>query len=227
MYINVLEDLTEVINDGYSILYINPENFTEVCRIRSLYPDRVYLRSDGIFATFLLKLFKIFPNYAKRQSFDFTSLAYSVFDYLQRNDYTLCISGGRESEINSFLGHLFNMFPNLTIKLKIDGYVSEDLIVQEIIESDCDFYLLSLGSGKQERVTEYLLQRGFRKPIMVCGAFVLQTARTKNGIYYPRFIQKFNLRFIWRFIKEPHVIKRVIKYYPGFIIKLIRFKLSV
>jgi UDP-Gal:alpha-D-GlcNAc-diphosphoundecaprenol beta-1,4-galactosyltransferase len=196
-------------------IYVNPFNYLFLRR-RSDITDVAFYRSDGFYLISVLKTF--LPNSINfyRQSFDMTSLAPIVFDYCQRNNLSVFIAGGKPDDAAKFKAHLSPHFPELIWKGDIDGYKSEEEIIESVLNANADVVILGLGNIKQESVAGKLacVREGL---YFTCGAFISQTANSKTIHYYPEWVNKYNLRWLYRFFTESHVIKRVIRYYPVFL----------
>lgn len=201
-------------------IYVNPFNYLFL-RKRSDITDVAYYRSDGIYLISVLKTFLPKSINFYRQSFDMTSLAPVVFDHCQRNNLSIFIAGGKPGDADKFKVRVSSHFPNLVWKGDIDGYQAEEVIIDNALTSEADVVLLGLGNIKQELVAGKLatLRKGL---YFTCGAFISQTANSKTVHYYPEWVNKYNLRWLYRFFTESHVIKRVVKYYPVFLLFFLR-----
>ena len=69
-----------------------------------------------------------------------------------------------------------------------------------------------MGTPKQEEFLLDLSQAGWKGTGYTCGGFLHQTAQ--NIKYYPKWIDLFNLRAIYRIYDEPRLIKRYMLEYP-------------
>ena len=89
-------------------------------------------------------------------------------------------------------------------------------VVSAVSEGGRDVMLvLGLGAPLQEKMAVQIKRRFWgrrRVKIMTCGGFISQTA-LKGGDFYPWWIDRLNLRCLWRCYKEPHVIKRYLLVY--------------
>lgn len=205
-------------------IYVNPFNYLFL-RKRSDITDVAFYRSDGIYLISVLKTFLPKSINFYRQSFDMTSLAPIVFDYCQRNNLSVFIAGGKPGDASKFKERLSERFPDLLWKGDIDGYKNEDEIIDAVLNANADVVILGLGNIKQESVAGRLasLKEGL---YFTCGAFISQTANSKTMHYYPQWVNKYNLRWLYRFFTESHVIKRVFKYYPVFLFYFLRDLIS-
>ncbi|MEM5512861.1 WecB/TagA/CpsF family glycosyltransferase [Pseudoalteromonas sp. AS84] len=196
-------------------IYVNPFNYMYLRNAPDI-TEVAYYRSDGIY---LISIFKAFlPRTINfyRQSFDMTSLAPVIFDYAQRENKSVYIAGGKPGDAEKFCRLIDSRFPNINWAGHCDGYISEDEVIGNVTAANSDIVILGLGNLKQERVAAHLAKSRLGL-YFTCGAFISQTAGSSNGDYYPKWVNKYNLRWLYRFFTESHVIKRVIKFYPKFL----------
>jgi N-acetylglucosaminyldiphosphoundecaprenol N-acetyl-beta-D-mannosaminyltransferase len=186
--------------------------------------EGIFYRVGERYTAFLLKLFNFLPSdFTGVQSFDFSSHASSVFSKINNKGLRLAIFGGTEDEVQVFARKIELMYPDINICAVGHGYKSDQEYLLDVDLREPDVVLLSLGNIKQERLgVEILRRRAGKIHIFCCGAFVHQEGRAVAGDYYPRLLSHLRLRFLYRFIKEPHTLKRVIRYYPLFFFKLMR-----
>lgn len=193
------------------ILYLNPETYIFYRNNPSVLRKVCGLRFDGLLFSSLNKT--LLKTSIARRSFDFTSLAHVYFSFLQDNAYKVAFIGATELQLESFLGIIKARYPRLNIVAWRSGYGFE---TKEFCEPEVDFFLVGMGGLLQDRVAVELSEAYPSAQVMTCGAFISQTAMS-GGDYYPYFLDKLNLRFLYRFYREPRVIRRVIYKYPVFI----------
>lgn len=161
-----------------------------------------------------------------RISFDLSSVARKwIYSAMQRSS-NLIFAGGTINDIQRFSTWMHKELHDPTIskcKLSfIDGF--QVSLIKKIFASlsyeDFNFIVLGLGSPLQERlsleITAYLNDKGYRGIVLTCGGFISQTAigSLNNNEFYPKWINKLNLRWLYRCYKQPYVIKRIIFTYP-------------
>lgn len=210
-YIDVIDEIEEDSIRGKVIIYVNPMNYFYLRKNKKML-DRLYYRMDGIFFITIVRLFLLKKKKVRRQSFDFTGFADQALSYASYNNLKVFVAGGTENENILFQKKIKSSYPNLLINGHINGYECETKISNYIRAESHDVVILGLGNIKQERVASKLMI-GKNTIVFTCGAFISQTATSKHLKYYPKFINKFNLRWLYRFIKEPYTIIRVFKYY--------------
>jgi len=206
------------------LLYVNPFNYFWFRDNLGLV-SKTFYRVDGIYASGIIGWFTSIPRPIRRQSFDMTSLAPMVFRYCEDNNLSIFIAGGKDNDAALFAIKIKELFPSLNIKSCVDGYRTEEEIIRLVVESNCDISIFGLGNIKQESVASKLsVIRPSR--YFTCGAFISQTARSEAGFYYPAVVDRLNLRWLYRFFKENHIIGRVLRFYPKFLFAVVADKLK-
>ncbi len=103
-------------------------------------------------------------------------------------------------------------------KLNIIGYRNghfhseeeKDEEAKHIVNVNPDFLIVGMGILMQEQFLLKVKDTGFQGIGFTCGGFIHQTA--KNEIdYYPAWVDRMNLRFLYRMYREPHIRKRYCK----------------
>ncbi len=200
-----------------AFIYLNPFNYFYLRKSPDLLSVAHY-RMDGIYLVTIMRIYLSKALGVARQSFDMTSLAPVIFDYCAKRQLKVFIAGGKPGHADVFINIMRGRFPGVEWVGHCDGYQSEGVIIDHVLESKADVALLGLGNIKQESVAGQLAQQKPEGRFFTCGAFISQTANSGAVDYYPSWINKYHLRWAYRFIKEPHVIKRVLKYYPSFLL---------
>lgn len=166
---------------------------------------------DGMLGSWLFSL--MFGRRIHRNSFDYSSIARPFLEGCRTNGRRLLAIGGNARDSALFDAHLRSTYPGLSYRCT-DGYPQggfgpDQLEAIALTAKDFDVVLLALGSPLQERIGQFLVDRGFPGVIITAGAFIAQTAASGEvGQYYPKIINALNLRFLWRLIHEPHTRAR-------------------
>ena len=197
-------------------IYVNPFNYFFLRKRLDILP-RMFYRVDGIFLISILKLFLSRVTTFFRQSFDMTSLAPIILGHCSNHQLKVFVAGGKVGEAERFVEIMGERFSGIEWVGLTSGYGNEEDIIKEILQSNADVALLGLGNIKQESVAGELARLNPAGRFFTCGAFISQTARSGAVDYYPAWINRYHLRWAYRFVKEPHVIKRVFKFYPAFL----------
>lgn len=182
--------------------------------------DRIYC--DGILFVLLAKLVGVS---VRRVSFDKTSLAPIVFSYAEKNNLRIALVGGESGVVEQAISNFKCSHPNLIISYYHSGFFENSQHRSEIIDciAKCspDIVIVGMGAVLQEKFLVDLTKKGWRGYGYTCGGFLHQSA-SKSGNYYPKYINKFNLRWAYRIYKEPKLMKRYFLIYPKSVLFFIR-----
>ena len=206
-------------NQGLNF-YFNNFSFFILRNFR--FNPKTKILSDGQFFTTLINI--LLRKKYKRNSFDFTSNAPDVFNYISENNKSLCVIGSTTKNSKIFKSFLDNEY-NIQNCISIDGFkknIYEYLLKQDLNNS---FIIIGTGSPFQENLATFIYENFKNVEVYTCGGFITQTAESisnkSNHNYYPEFISKFNLRWLYRVLTTNYVLKRVLFYYPVSVIYLI------
>jgi N-acetylglucosaminyldiphosphoundecaprenol N-acetyl-beta-D-mannosaminyltransferase len=169
-----------------------------------------YIAMDGILVQ---KLYNLLNGNKRtpRISVDMTSLVPKIFDYAIENNKSVYFLGARQYEAEQFIDIIKLYFPKLLISGYRNGYfdsVQERLeFFNEIVQLNPDIIFIGTGTPLQDRMSLELQSLGYTGSIYTCGGFIHQTQTNIN--YYPSFINKLNLRFLYRIFNEKNIYKRI------------------
>lgn len=202
--------------------YLNPFNYFFYRKNSLVFSENTFYMVDGIFLVQFLNLF-IFGRGCKikRQSFDMTSIAPKVLTYCEDNRKRVFFAGGSAEEIERFITVVRDSYKEILITSFCNGYESVERIKQKVKVSKPDVVILGLGNIKQEKVANEM-HIEFPAVYFTCGAFISQVGGLGKKDYFPKAMDNLNLRWLYRFYKEPRVMKRVFVYYPMFILAFLR-----
>lgn len=208
--------------------FVNPYSYLYLDKEPELYSCFDGIFFDGIAAASIIGFLE--NRNFQRVSFDYTSIANDVFKYVQDNKKSIAFIGGTQLEVDGFLKFIGQSYPDLKVVLFQNGYfdngVSRIETLNLIYSLKVDFVICGMGCPAQEQFLISLKEVGWNGIGFTCGGFFKQTA-SKSGGYYPKYIDKFNLRFIYRMIDEPKLIARYLIDYPKFLILIILKKLNL
>ena len=205
--------IEEILKNGKGIYtFLNPVSYIEALKRKDLFSA-----FDGIFADggLLVKAIKIaYGATVKRRSFDMTSLAPVVFSFAAKNQKTVAIVATKQEMVEKAVKTLQGNYPGLNISYFRNGYFSSDAEMnaeaQKIVGLHPDILIVGMGIIKQEEFLLKVRDTGFKGIGYTCGGFIHQTAQDKVD-YYPEWVDKHGLRFVYRMYKEPHTRKRYAK----------------
>ena len=200
---------------GRAYTFLNPVSY-----LSALDNKELFAKFDGIFADGSILVSAIKLLYGKnvtRRSFDMTSMAPVLLDFANRNGKSVYIVASRQEQVEQAVEIFKERYPNLIFagyRNGRNGYFSSesemDIEARKIAELNPDFVIVGMGILMQERFLLKVKEAGFKGIGFTCGGFIHQTA--KNEIdYYPDWVDRTNLRFVYRMYKEPHTRKRYLQ----------------
>ena len=179
----------------------------------------IYLRAIGVHKT--------------RVSFDMTSLAIKVFRLASENNYTVHFIGGEQGVAKNACSQIQRAYPDLKVSGVANGFFSSEEERNSIINTICNLnpniVIASMGTPYQEQFLIDLKKSGWSGDGYTSGGFFHQTA--KAGLaYYPKWVNRLNLRWAYRIYDEPKLINRYtflfIKFTFVFAYDAIKYKLK-
>lgn len=194
---------------GKVYTYLNPVSY-----LTALDNKELFGKMDGIFADggLLVKTIKIlYGKQVTRRSFDMTSMAPELFEYAEVHGKTVYIVASKHEQVGKAVEIFRERYPKVKFAGYRNGYFSSeremDKEAKHICEVNPDFLIVGMGALMQEKFLLKVKSAGFKGVGFTCGGFIHQTS--KNEIdYYPAWVDKTNLRFVYRMWKEPHTRKR-------------------
>lgn len=197
---------------GNVYTFLNPVSY-----IDALHQKDIFTRFDGIFADGSLLVAAIrllYGKKVKRRSFDMTSIAPQLFEYAIENNKSIYIVASKQEQVERAVEIFKELYPNLNIIGYRNGFFNneeeQDEEVQKIVSLQPDFLIVGMGVIMQEKFLLKVKDAGYKGIGFTCGGFIHQTAANQID-YYPQWVDKMNLRFLYRFIKEKHTRKRYLK----------------
>lgn len=155
----------------------------------------------------------------KRRSFDLTSQALPIMGAAVRAGYFVAFFGGSAAEAALF--HAWLETHMLSGRFAaFDGFETDRSAAVMALADREKRLMIVFGTGTphQERdafaALDLCNEAGSRVHVFTCGGFISQTAASKGGAFYPPLLERFHLRWLWRCLKQPFVIKRVLLVYP-------------
>jgi N-acetylglucosaminyldiphosphoundecaprenol N-acetyl-beta-D-mannosaminyltransferase len=194
--------------------FLNPYSYLLAQKDKKLF-EKFNIRIDGIFLVKLLHLIGL--KHIKRESFDMTTFAPIVFNQLIQEKKSVYIIGTKSELIKQAVINIKKEFKGLNIIGYRDGYIQPsewEKVLLEIKEQNPDTVICGMGTPLQERFLLDLVNCGWNGVGYTCGGFLHQTS--KQLAYYPDWINRYNIRWIYRIYKEPKLFKRYFWEYPKF-----------
>lgn len=198
-------------NRGKVYSYLNPVSY-----LTALDNKEVFSQIDGIFADggLLVKAIKlVYGKQVTRRSFDMTSMAPELFAYAAEHGKSIYIVASKQKQVEKAVEIFRERYPNVKFTGYRNGYfASEEEMEQEarqVTELNPDFLIVGMGALMQEKFLLKVKHAGYQGIGFTCGGFIHQTSRNEID-YYPTWVDKTNLRFVYRMWKEPHTRKRYV-----------------
>ena len=199
-------------NKGKVYTYLNPVSY-----LTALDNKELFSRMDGIFADggLLVKAIKLmYAKQVTRRSFDMTSMAPELFAYAAEHGKTVYIVASKQEQVEKAVEIFRERYPKVKFAGYRNGYfASEEEMDQEarhITELNPDFLIVGMGTLMQEKFLLKVKAAGYQGIGFTCGGFIHQTSQNEID-YYPVWVDKTNLRFLYRMWREPHTRKRYFK----------------
>lgn len=199
---------------GMFYTFLNPVSYLTALKQKELFG-----KFDGIFADGSLLVLAVRLCYGTkltRRSFDMTSIAPELLTFANENKKSICIVATKQEMLDKTLSIFSNQYPDIEWRGCRNGYFSgEEEMRNEasrIANENADFLIVGMGIGMQEKFLMMCKEAGYKGIGFTCGGFIHQTAEHDGKAdYYPKWIDKLNLRFVYRFFKEPHTRKRYLQ----------------
>lgn len=201
--------LHDIFNGEKSRIYtfLNPVSYLNARREQD-----IFYQFDGIFADGSLLVAAVKLLYfrgVKRRSFDMTSVATSLFQFCEKNNKSIYIIASKGDEVTYAVEIFKKQYPALNVIYYRTGYFSTQEEIKEEIDNiqkiNPDFLIVGMGIVKQEMFLQKVKQSGFKGIGFTCGGFISQTYKNKGTLdYYPYWVDKYNIRFLYRMYKEKH-----------------------
>jgi N-acetylglucosaminyldiphosphoundecaprenol N-acetyl-beta-D-mannosaminyltransferase len=190
-------------------------NFASIGSFFDQHPHSIAYFCDGLLMSTFMS--RVTGRAIGRVSFDFTSIADSVFSCAEKQGKRVYFVGARQAELDLFIHKIKVRYPALIIAGGHHGYFDATqaaCIQADICRSEANILIVGLGAGLQEQFEQDALRAGFSGVAFTCGGFIRQEAMA-TAHYYPEPVNRLHLRAFYRMYREPHTIKRYLVDYPS------------
>lgn len=211
----LLDSITSKEYPCTTISFVNPFSYQLLRKNSEAVNGINHFYSDGMISC---KVFNVLLNkHIPRISFDYGSFAKIFFEVASQHNLPIFIIGSKEEQLQGAIKQFSTTYPKLNICGSHNGYFDDDMqIIEAIKASGAGYIICGLGTPKQDifasKIKEHLAKQV--KQVYTCGGFLHQSEKRVD--YYPEFINKYNLRWLYRAINEPQVAKRLLTKYPLF-----------
>jgi len=206
-------------NETNIISFVNPFSYDLLRKRKDLITDIDAFFSDG---TLLCKLHNtFFKKKILRASFDYSSIATDVLNYVVQHNLPIAFIGAQQKELDGALKNIKIKHDGINITYSRNGYFSNEeersTCAKELNANIAKIIIVGMGTPYQENFAQVIKSISDKDVvILTCGGFLTQTSM-RADYYYP-LIKKLGLRWLQRIAMHQHVRQRVIKDYPKFLI---------
>lgn len=197
---------------GMIYSFLNPVSYLDAMENKKLFTQMDGLFADGSLLVAAIRL--CYGEKVGRYSFDMTSLAPKLLEYASKEGKSVYIVASAQDQVGKAVEIFKDRYKVLQIIGFRNGYfyseAEKDEEAKHIAELNPDFLIVGMGVVIQEDFLLRVKKAGYRGIGFSCGGFIHQTARNEID-YYPAWIDRMNLRFLYRMYKEPHTRKRYLK----------------
>jgi N-acetylglucosaminyldiphosphoundecaprenol N-acetyl-beta-D-mannosaminyltransferase len=201
------------------VTFLNPYSYLQARKDIVLFSKFDEIHIDGILLVKFLNLFGIAK--VKRKSFDMTSLAGNVFSCVEEHRQRIFFIGSQEGIIDKSIQVIKDNYLSIDVCGYRHGYfLSEEErndTLQKIKDLQPDIVVCGMGTGLQEAFLFDLQKLDWYGTGYTCGGFLHQSS-SGTLHYYPKWINKYNLRWAYRIFREPRLFKRYTIDYMKFIL---------
>lgn len=198
--------------EGKVYTFLNPVSYLDALKNKKLFEQFDGLFADGSLLVAAIKM--VYGKKVTRRSFDMTSVAPQLFEYARNNQKSIYIVASKQEQVEKAVDIIKEKHPDLLIIGFRNGYFQgeEEQLdeAKRIVDLNPDFLIVGMGVLMQERFLLKVKNAGFRGIGFTCGGFIHQTSKDEMD-YYPAWIDRMNLRFLYRMYKEPHTRMRYVK----------------
>lgn len=195
---------------GKVFSYVNPVTYLDAIKHKDLIASM-----DGLFVDGSLMAAAIHICYGKhitRRSPDLVGYFPDVFEYADKNKMSICVIGSSQKQVETAVGKFSTWYPNIVWENCRNGFFTDEKEMIDyaniIAKKEPDYLICGMGSVMQEKFLLMCKEAGYSGVGFSCGGFIRQIAENSNEAYYPDWVNKMNLRFMYRMYKEPHTRKR-------------------
>lgn len=199
------------------VTFLNPYSYVVARSVEGVFKRFSVIGIDGSMLVLALRMIGLRVS---RRSFDLTSLAPVVFGRCAKEGLSVALVGGEPGVAEEAARHFRRLYgSDLKVDFIHDGFFESDArresVIGELVVLAPRVLIVGMGTPLQERFLIDVADAGWCGLGLTCGGFFHQTA-SKGGDYYPKWIDKLNLRWLYRMFDEPKLIKRYFKGYSEF-----------
>lgn len=197
---------------GRVYTFLNPVSYLDALKNKPLFGQFDGLFADGSILVKAIRL--LYGRKVTRRSFDMTSVAPELLEYAVRTGKSVYIVASRQEQVEKAVSIFRDRYHGINIIGFRNGYFDnegeQDVEAKHIVELNPDYLIVGMGAVMQEKFLLKVKDAGYCGIGFTCGGFIHQTSKDQID-YYPAWVDKMNLRFLYRMYKEPHTRMRYLK----------------
>lgn len=197
---------------GMIYSFLNPVSYLDALKHKELFSKMDGLFADGSILVVAISL--LYGVKVSRCSFDMTSLAPKLLSFATENRKSVYIVASKQDQVERAVDIFRERYENINIIGYRNGYFADDFEKEKeaiyISKLNPDFLIVGMGAIVQEDFLLRVKEAGYQGIGFTCGGFIHQTSKDMID-YYPSWVDRYNLRFLYRMWREPHTRKRYLK----------------
>lgn len=194
---------------GRVYTFLNPVSYLDALKHQDLFAQFDGIFADGSILVAAIRM--VYGGKVTRRSCDMTSIGKQLLEISSQTSKSLYYVASKQEEIETAMKMFKEKFPDANIIGYRNGYFSSEEEMDEearhITGLNPDYLVVGMGALKQEDFLLRVRNAGYQGIGFTCGGFIHQTAHNETN-YYPEWVDRTNLRFLYRMWKEPHTRKR-------------------
>lgn len=203
-----IRERIEARNSGI-VTFVNPHSVYLIGKVpayRSLLERCDLILCDGVGMSWAAT--SLCGDPTARISFDSTSLAPVVFGLAQELAVPIYLVGGVEGVAGTMAEKLRAAYPGIQIQGAFNGFAEGVALARGSLGLSKEFSILvcAMGTVRQEEFVVSAVESGYCGLAFTCGGFFDQYCSSE--LYYPRWIDQLNLRWLYRIWREPRRLWR-------------------
>lgn len=205
------------LREGEIHTFLNPYSYLLLRQNPELLEQFDVVHFDGIALCKIYELFRV--RSVPRRSFDMTSVARDVLKAASIEGKRVAFVGTEEGVVDKAVDTLQKAF-SFEVALVRHGFFSSEeeleTFQKHLVEVNPDIVIIGMGVNRQEKFLIQMKGLGWAGTGFTCGGFLHQTALRLD--FYPKAMDRLNLRWLYRVWRDPYVIRRYLLDYPRFLL---------
>ena len=192
--------------------FLNPVSYMKALKRKELFGQIDGIFTDGNLLVHAISM--VYGQKVSRRSCDMTSLGRALLEVSASEGKSLYYVASKQEDIEKAMAMFRERYAGVNIVGYRNGYFANEEEMDEearhIVDMNPDFLVVGMGAIKQEEFLLRVKRAGYRGVGFTCGGFIHQTA-LRDTDYYPAWIDRRDIRFLYRMWKEPYTRKRYLK----------------